>query len=138
MEADYCVDTERVFSTGHSYGGIMTYTLACERADKLRGVALVAGSRWQNTTCGGAVAAWGIHGDPDPVVSYASGEQAMARILATNGCSVDMTVAVEPTDFCVEYECDAATPVTWCTHAEGHGWPSSWASQSIKDFFDRF
>lgn len=135
LKTGYCVDENRVFSTGHSYGGIMSYTLACERAEVLRGVAPVAGSRWATNACSGPVAAWGAHGNPDPTVSYESGVSAMARILETNGC--DTSAPAKDAGGCLTYECDPGYPVTWCEHAQGHDWPD-FAAQSVKDFIDSF
>ena len=42
MDEHYCVDAHRIFATGHSYGGYMSNTLGCQRADALRGIAPVA------------------------------------------------------------------------------------------------
>ncbi len=137
MQEGYCIDENRVFSTGHSYGGIMTLTLACERASVLRGVAPVAGAHFASGSCSGPVAAWGAHGNPDPTVSYESGLDAMARLLETNGCDESSAVAVEPLGACIEYACDAGYPVTWCEHDQGHDFPD-FAAASIKAFFDGF
>ena len=43
MRADYCIDNARVFSTGWSFGGIMTNRLGCELKDELRAIAPVMG-----------------------------------------------------------------------------------------------
>ena len=38
IEASYCIDTERVFAAGFSWGGDFVIALACHRGDKLRAV----------------------------------------------------------------------------------------------------
>jgi hypothetical protein len=38
IEASYCIDTERVFAAGGSWGGDFVMALACHRGDKLRAV----------------------------------------------------------------------------------------------------
>lgn len=43
-EMGACVDPERVFATGHSNGGIMSYRLACELSGRIAAVAVSAGS----------------------------------------------------------------------------------------------
>jgi polyhydroxybutyrate depolymerase len=139
MQQTYCIDSARVFSTGHSYGGIMSHTLGCQRADVLRAIAPVAGAFFGGggAECSGPVAAWGAHGNPDNTVDYENGLSAIERVLETNGCDPDSATPVEPTEFCVRYECDSDYPVTWCTHGEDHNWPD-FASESIKAFFDSF
>ena len=137
LAGGYCIDQSRVFATGHSFGGVMTFALACLRADLLRAVAPVSGLSFYRE-CGGAIAAWGIHGNPDPTVPYASGVSSLARILDTNGCDPDSSAPVAPTEYCQAYSCDQRTPVTWCEHSEGHAWPQDWAAASIKQFFDSF
>ncbi len=138
LQADYCVDSERVFSTGHSYGGMMSHTLGCQRADVLRAIAPVAGAMFgRGGDCAGPIAAWGAHGDPDGTVDYDSGLSAIERVMEVNGCDPDSGTPVEPTEFCTQYECDAAYPVTWCVHDEDHNWPD-FATEWIKAFFDSF
>lgn len=137
LSSELCVDESRVFSTGHSYGGIMSFTLACDRADRLRAVAPVAGSRWANNECAGPVAVWGSHGNPDPTVEYEGGLAAFSRIREANGCDVDSTTSVAPTEFCTSYACNDGYPTVWCEHQSGHDWPE-FAAASIKTFFDSF
>jgi poly(3-hydroxybutyrate) depolymerase len=139
LQQNYCVDSARVFSTGHSFGGMMTHTLACQRADVLRGIAPVAGAYFGfgGGDCAGPVAAWGAHGDPDDTVSYESGWTAIQRVMEANGCDPDSGMPVEATELCTLYACDAGYPVTWCVHDENHNWPE-FARDSIKQFFDSF
>lgn len=40
----YAIDPARIYVTGHSNGGFMSYLLACERSDRIAAVASVAGS----------------------------------------------------------------------------------------------
>jgi polyhydroxybutyrate depolymerase len=44
LEADHDIDPHRVFAFGHSNGGIMSYRLACELADRIVGIGVVAGT----------------------------------------------------------------------------------------------
>lgn len=138
ISSNYCVDLARVFSTGHSYGAMMTNALGCFRSDVLRGVAPVAGMPpFGRTTCAGAVAAWIAHGDNDSVVDFTSGGIASRDFwLKLNGCATESEpVAVEPSP-CVAYQdCSAGHPVHWCVHQNDHNWPS-FAASGIWGFFD--
>ncbi len=138
LTENYCVDEARVFSTGHSYGGMMTHTLACQRGDLLRGVAPVAGAAYfAGSSCTGPVAFWGAHGDPDEAVDYEAGVSAMERLLETNGCDEASATATEPAEYCARYACDSGYPVTWCPHDQNHDFPD-FAAESIKSFIDSF
>ncbi len=137
LATGYCIDENRVFSTGHSYGGMMSHTLACERASVLRAVAPVAGAMFFGGNCSGQIAALGIHGNPDGTVDYEQGLSAIERLIEANGCDESSTAPYEPTDHCTSYACAAGYPVVWCEHQEDHAWPD-FASATIKAFFDRF
>lgn len=44
LGAKYNIDPNRIYSTGMSNGGFMSYSLACERSDKIAAIASVTGS----------------------------------------------------------------------------------------------
>jgi poly(3-hydroxybutyrate) depolymerase len=137
LEQGLCVDSERIFATGHSSGGFFTNTLGCQRGDVLRAIAPVAGGGpggGRNNACVGEVAVWLAHGENDPMVPFATGEQSRDRWLGFNGCDATASVPATP-DGCVDYTgCDAGLPVRWCVHQNGHSWPT-FAPQGIWEFF---
>ena len=136
----YCVDTGRLFSTGHSFGGFMSNALACFRGDVLQAIAPVA-SGGPGQDCPTAVAAWITHGLSDPTVPFSQGEGTRDFWVAQNGCS-EGTEPYAP-DPCVRYTgCDAGVDVVWCPHDEtmmldGHDWPT-FAGDGIWAFFSSF
>jgi polyhydroxybutyrate depolymerase len=71
--ADYPADAARVFATGLSNGGMMSYRLACELSDRVAAVAVVAGAL--NVACEPSepVSVLAIHGTADRHVRYAGG-----------------------------------------------------------------
>jgi len=136
----YCIDGNRVFSTGHSYGGYMTNRLGCTRGDVLRAIGPVAGGppfgggSWG--TCAGQVGAWIAHGMNDGTVDFMQGEAARDRFLTANGCGA--TTMATPPDACVAYDgCMPDLPVHWCVHMMDHNWPS-YAGAGIWTFFNSF
>ena len=132
ISKDYCVDQARVFSTGYSFGGMMSHSLACSRGSKLRAFAPMAGAFFDGTkSCATPVPAWIAHASNDPTVSFASGQAARDIWLKTNGCGTT-TMPISPSP-CVAYQCSKA-PVNWCVHTEGHVWPS-FASKGVWAFF---
>jgi poly(3-hydroxybutyrate) depolymerase len=134
----YCVDRTRVFSTGHSYGAMMTNTLGCFRGNVLRGIAPVAGMPpFGRATCTGAVAAWIAHGDNDATVDFTTGGIASRDFwIKADSCSATTDpVAVDPSP-CVAYQgCSDGHPVHWCVHQSNHNWPS-FAAAGIWSFFN--
>jgi polyhydroxybutyrate depolymerase len=129
---DYCVDQARVFSTGYSFGGMMSNSLACNRGSKLRAFAPMAGAFFDGTkSCATPVPAWIAHASNDPTVSFASGQAARDIWLKTNGCGTT-TMPTSPSP-CVAYQCSKA-PVNWCVHTDGHVWPN-FASKGVWAFF---
>jgi poly(3-hydroxybutyrate) depolymerase len=141
MNSNFCVDATRIMSTGMSYGGIMSHTVACQMSDLFRAVGIMSGAFFgggRTSTCvAHPIAAWITHGDADTTVTFANGESARDRILATNHCGTT-THAVDPSP-CVQYDgCDAGYPVVWCPVAgEGHTIPS-FAAGAIATFFKQF
>jgi polyhydroxybutyrate depolymerase len=69
----YNVDPKRVYLMGHSNGGFMAYRMACDRAEKIAAIAVLAGATWLDATrCAPAraVSVLHIHGDQDDMVLY--------------------------------------------------------------------
>jgi polyhydroxybutyrate depolymerase len=126
MKTDYCIDPNRIFSTGHSMGAMMTNTLGCTYGDVFRAIAPASGTPpgGGRATCTGKVGALVAHGENDPTVNISSGEASRDFWIKQNGCSAETkTWAPEPA--CVEYQgCQPDLPVVWCVHDEGHSWPS--------------
>lgn len=119
MEQGYCADPERRFVAGYSSGAFMTHVLSCQRGDRIRGVASIAGGQG-GSGCTGAVAALLIHDQDDGTVPIGASEAARDRYLAENGCDAT-TTPYDPAP-CVQYDgCDAGLPVVWCqTSGQDH------------------
>jgi poly(3-hydroxybutyrate) depolymerase len=139
VQGKYCVDNARIFSTGFSYGGMMSFAIGCEMGDVFRAIAPMSGALYSDTTCKGtghAVAMWGSHGTSDSVVPIADGRAARDKILKENHCGTQ-TTPVDPSP-CVSYQgCDEGYPVTWCEWNGDHGIPS-FGSSAIISFFKQF
>lgn len=73
LEADLCIDTAKVFSTGQSNGGQMSSLLACRMGERITAIAPVAGVEFPGDCDGGPVPVMAFHGDADPIVTYEGG-----------------------------------------------------------------
>lgn len=75
LHSEYNIDLTRVYSTGMSNGGYMSYKLACESTDRIAAIASVTGSvvplELTNCSPSTAIPVMQIHGTADPVVPYA-------------------------------------------------------------------
>lgn len=84
LSAAYSVNLERVYSTGMSNGGFMSYTLACELSSEIAAIASVTGTMNSNQTAtctpSHPVPVMEIHGTSDPTVPYAGNGSTMESI----------------------------------------------------------
>ncbi|MEZ4403967.1 MAG: PHB depolymerase family esterase [Kofleriaceae bacterium] len=133
LDAELCVDPDRVFATGLSNGGFMVHRLACELADRIAAVAAVAGPNGA-PTCSPArpIAVLHFHGDADMVVPYdgIAGQLAVRPTMTAwaqrDGCGPTSTVDLRAGEVTCEQwpGCQAGSAVRLCTIAGGgHQWP---------------
>ena len=126
IDAGLCVDQAQRFSIGFSYGGAMSYTLACNRAKQFRAVSVIAGGQLSGS-CDGTdpIAYFGIHGIRDGTLNIANGRTLRDRFVKNNGCN-SMAGAKEPASGSRTHITTAATgcktgyPVRWAAHDGGH------------------
>jgi len=155
IEARLCVDRARYFATGFSYGGSMSYTAACDMADKFRAVAAMAGSFVSAASCANQtpvrpVAVLGIHGEEDTVLTIDGGEGLVGPIIDNNGCTRETEPSPILDSECVKSDpeteleagsyvgCQPGYPVIWCPiPGYGHNMPQ-WSREAITAFFEMF
>lgn len=128
---NYCVDTSHIFANGFSYGGGMSYALACARADVFRGVAIYNGGVLSGCEGGNdPIAFWQMAGLTDGTLSVGAGEPMRDRFVANNGCTnQDPPQPPQPPPYladgghiCTNYQgCSSGHPLRWCVHQSGHG-----------------
>ncbi len=71
VDSQYNIDLERVYATGMSMGGFMSYRLACELSDRIAAIAPVAGLQaFSPCNPGRPVPVVHFHGTADDVVPY--------------------------------------------------------------------
>jgi poly(3-hydroxybutyrate) depolymerase len=138
FNAGLCIDQARIFSTGFSYGGMMSDAIGCEMADVFRAIAPMSGAFYSgcNEPNMHPIALWLAHGDNDTVVPLANGQEARDKFLERNGCGTT-TTPTEPSP-CVSYGgCMDGYPVVYCEFSGGHT-PASFGPNAIWSFFNQF
>lgn len=109
LSSNYMVDQKRIYSTGMSNGGFISYKLACELSDKIAAVASVTGTmtvgQQNNCTTTHPVPIMEIHGTNDTTVPYGgnSGFESVDNVLnfwsnATNTDATPTMTAIEDTN----------------------------------------
>ncbi|MFG2167210.1 cellulose binding domain-containing protein [Micromonospora chersina] len=125
LDAGLCVDTTQRFAVGFSYGGAMSYAIACARPTVFRAVAVQSGG--QLSGCSGGtqpVAYLGVHGIRDSVLNISGGRTLRDRFVRNNGCAAQNPA--EPAQGSLTHRvttysgCSAGHPVVWAAFDEGH------------------
>ena len=93
LEHDYPVDPKRIFVTGISNGGMMSYRLACELADRVAAIAPVEGAQDIECRPSQPVSVLVFHGTADVLVPYNGGTTPFQIGPKRTDTSVSSTVA---------------------------------------------
>ncbi|MDY7090880.1 MAG: cellulose binding domain-containing protein [Actinomycetota bacterium] len=154
IQNDLCVDTTQVFATGWSYGGSMSYAVACARPNVFRAVAVISGANLSGCSPGTQPVAYlGIHGTFDSVLNISMGRSIRDTFVRNNGCAAQNPP--EPargslTHIVTAYSgCRAGYPVVWAAFdgdhtpepVDGSGTPNgarTWVGGEIWKFFNQF
>jgi len=149
VENDLCIDEKQRYSTGFSYGGGMSFSLACSRPKVFRAVAVLSGARLSG--CAGGkdpVAYLGIHGGSDSILPYSRGVDIRNQFVRNNGCKAQDTPApAKGSRSSVKTlfkGCSAGHPVTWIAFDGNHTPAPSdrargvFAGTEIWSFFSQF
>ncbi|MEV4727955.1 cellulose binding domain-containing protein [Micromonospora humida] len=156
IESALCVETTQRFAMGFSYGGGMSYAIACARASAFRAVAVYSGG--QLSGCNGGtqpIAYIGIHGLRDNVLPISTGRSLRDRFVRNNGCTPQNPP--EPAQGSLTHTvtyysgCRAGYPVAWAPFDGGHApnavdgtadvyapGEKSWTRPVVWSFFTQF
>jgi polyhydroxybutyrate depolymerase len=136
LTANLCIDSQRIFSTGFSFGGMMSYTVGYE-FDVFRAIAPCSGDLQvipHKETYTAPLPIMAFHGDNDDFVTTARGRAARDKYLTRNKCGTE-TVPASPSP-CVEYQ-GCSVPTFWCEFPGAHS-PWSEEPKAIWKFFSQF
>ncbi|KAM3075644.1 hypothetical protein ACMFMG_007778 [Clarireedia jacksonii] len=150
LNSKLCIDQTQIYSTGWSYGGAMSYALACARPDVFRGIAVMSGANLSGCSPGTKpVAYYGQHGVSDNVLPFSLGGQIRDTFVKDNGCTSQNPQAPAAGSGkhikTVYNGCSSGHPVWWVAFDGPHeplatdaGAGSSWTPDQIWSFFSQF
>lgn len=141
MKVKYNIDLAKVYVTGFSMGGIMSYRTLCGMPERIAALASVSGTMSSSdiSTCdpGRAVPVMHLHGTADGTVPYTGGLPSLSSVSETmafwqdnNGCS-DSTVTPLPnlvasdsiTVDLIDYNMCGKPVQLWRENNADHIWP---------------
>lgn len=156
MDESVCFDKTRVFATGFSFGGMITYSLSTNHQQVIRaavGIAPANYNIWLPEKTREPIAWMHMTGLSDGTCPWVNNEQQQrgAKFIAIekaedNGCTVpsDIPVWQNGDHFCYDFEdCDPEHPTRVCTFDGGHTnidneAGGNWIPQESWAFFKQF
>ncbi len=147
FSSELCVDRNRIFSTGFSYGAMFSFTLACTPDSMTRAIAPQAGSAFGGCRNGTQpVSVLAFVGVDDSLLS--GHRQAVQTFVERNGCSgepkemstswCDGLSSQNLPCVCMDYQsCGEGYPVISCEYKAGHTFAPS-SGETIWEFFSQF
>jgi poly(3-hydroxybutyrate) depolymerase len=154
VEENFCIDKNKIFAEGWSYGGSMTFRTACSRplggmgTWGVRAVAVYNGA--EQLSSGGCkaskpVAFYASHGTQDNVLSYDGGISMAQTYGMLNSCMWMTPTKATGNHVCTqEMGCMTGYPVEFCSYVGPHtGDPprengQRWQPQEVWKFFTQF
>ena len=157
VKENLCIDTTRVFATGFSFGGMITYSLSVNHQKDIRAAVGIAPANYNiyvPMKTGEPIAWMQTTGMGDTTCPWVNGNSTTqgAKFIAIehandNGCSVPANIPTwqQGNHVCYDFDgCNAEHPTKVCTFNGGHtniandsGGPN-WIAQESWDFFKQF
>ena len=146
LAEEYNIDMNRVYSTGMSNGGFMSYTLACQLSERIAAIASVTGTMvTPNLNACNAqhpMPVMQIHGTADPTVPYNGNAQGFVSVedlvdywVDFNGCNptavetavpdIDMTDMCTADQFVYSDGTNGSSVELFRVNGGAHTWPGT-------------
>lgn len=137
MVGEHRIDRNRVYMTGHSSGGFMSFSFAMSHAEKVAAIGPVAGLQIGRTAPKVPVSVISFHGMEDAIVGYENGSRSAMNSAAFfakhNKCAKptrkDMAKGMVHVDRWTKGK-NKTEVVLYSLKKGGHGWPQS-GSRSV-------
>lgn len=135
LRGAFSIDHHRIYCTGHSNGGGMTYLLAENRPGVFAAIAPSASSKGRRSGAGTPIPVIHILGENDPLVKPEWQRASIEVVKRVNGCGADATPWGSAGALnALFYDSRNGTPLVVATHRGGHEYPEG-AGELIVRFF---
>ncbi|KAH7066873.1 Alpha/Beta hydrolase protein [Paraphoma chrysanthemicola] len=151
IEDNLCVDEKQRFSLGFSYGGAMSFSLACSNAKDFRAIAILSGATLSGCAGGNdPIAVYQQHGVKDSVLPIDSGRQIRDRFIKNNGCQAKnapepargskqrITTVYDGCKYPIQWTAFDGDHVAMPDAAGNDAGVNSWTPAEVWKFFTRF
>lgn len=120
LNENYCVNSNKVFVTGFSWGGDMTNALACCRGEKIKSIATISGPERINSSCPTTKwpVTWMRYSTNDGAYSQNMFDSTRQFYIQKLGCSTSSTLMTGDAECSIYSGC--TTPLTVCSRSVGH------------------
>ena len=144
ITSEYCINLDRIFIVGHSLGASYVNSLACKKANVLRGLGSLGGGGIINE-CSGNIAAIIIHNPKDKLVPFENANKIKDLYLKNNRLVSEYKKIQSEKFNCLRYgDKKFRFPIVWCPHdydhtSNGRYYPHTWPDKTGKliiEFFE--
>jgi polyhydroxybutyrate depolymerase len=137
LRSAFFIDNDRIYCTGHSNGGGMTYLLAEHRSGVFAAIAPCASSKGRRSGLGTPIPVIHILGENDRLVKPDWQRASIEVVKRVNGCSTDgMPWGGAGGLLASFYHSTKGTPLVVATHRGGHEYPQGAAELIVRFFKD--
>ena len=134
FNAEHQIDTNRIYSAGHSNGAFFTYLLWGARGESIAAIGPIAGLISQRAAGNfQPIPIFHVAGEADPIVRFRLQESTISRARQINGCDAEGKAAGA---YCTEYASSRGTPVVTFIHPSGHEIPDGAVERMTRFFKD--
>ncbi len=139
IERDYCVDLNRVFTTGFSNGAFFSTLLGCEMSERFAAVAPVGGGALRaDCRPRRPLPVLIQHGTRDELIPIEWARAGRDQWLSANGCEPSSSTATDGAPACVRHDqCTGKAVVVYCEEEYSHHWPAQAADRIWRFFSER-
>jgi polyhydroxybutyrate depolymerase len=128
LEAEYCIDPQRIYAAGYSNGGLFSFFLACRASDLVAAISSIEAASPTGSACQPErpVPILAFNGTGDPIVPYVVAAPTMAAWREIDGCSHASSITYSKGDSSCESwsDCADGSETVLCTiQGGGHVWP---------------